>query len=57
MTWPHTLQPAHLSHDCRGDDCRRCNRRTEAAEDEADWGFLDHGDDMDDRADREASWH
>lgn len=57
MSYPRTLQPSAPHHlNCRGDQCPRCNHRIEAAEDEADWGYLDHGVDMDDRAERDARW-
>lgn len=47
------VTPTAESHDCPGDLCRRCNAAIEAAEYETEHGWADHGDEMDDRAERE----
>lgn len=48
------ITPVRTPHHCAGDDCPSCARAIDAAEDEREFGG-EHDQDMDDRAEREAS--
>ena len=48
------VTPRTKGHECRREPCARCEARIEAAEETRDYGHLDHEQDMDDRANREA---